>query len=62
MKKRDTETEGTIEEERHMKKNRLGNTDIYVTPVAFGVLTIGNTQLDLSVSKGAELILSLIHI
>lgn len=39
-----------------MKKNRLGNTDIYVTPVAFGVLTIGNTQLDLSVSKGAELI------
>lgn len=40
-----------------MKKNRLGNTDIYVTPVSFGVLTVGNTQLNLPVEEGAELIL-----
>ena len=39
-----------------MKKNRLGNTDLYVSPVAFGVLTVGNTQLNLPVSEGAELI------
>lgn len=39
-----------------MKKNRLGNTDIYVSPVAFGVLTVGNTQLNLPVEEGAELI------
>lgn len=39
-----------------MKKNRLGNTDLYVSPVAFGVLTVGNTQLNLPVKEGAELI------
>jgi len=39
-----------------MKKNQLGNTGLYVTPVAFGVLTIGNSQLDLSLADGAELI------
>lgn len=39
-----------------MKNNRLGNTDIYVSPVAFGVLTVGNTQLNLPVDEGAELI------
>lgn len=39
-----------------MKKNRLGNTNIYVSPVAFGVLTVGNTQLNLPVEEGAELI------
>lgn len=39
-----------------MKKNRLGNTDLYVSPVSFGVLTVGNTQLDLPVEEGAELI------
>ena len=39
-----------------MKKNRLGNTDIYVSPVAFGVLTVGNTQLNLPVEEGAKLI------
>lgn len=39
-----------------MKNNRLGNTDIYVSPVSFGVLTVGNTQLDLPVEEGAELI------
>ncbi len=32
-----------------MKKNRLGNTDIFVSPVSFGVLTVGNTQLNLPV-------------
>lgn len=39
-----------------MKNNRLGNTDIYVSPVSFGVLTVGNTQLNLPVEEGAELI------
>jgi len=39
-----------------MKKNRLGKTDIFVSPVSFGVLTVGNTQLNLPVSEGAELI------
>ncbi|MDO4545893.1 MAG: aldo/keto reductase [Bacillota bacterium] len=39
-----------------MKKNKLGNTDLYVTPVSFGVLTIGNTQLDLPLEDGARLI------
>ncbi len=39
-----------------MKKNRLGNTDLYVSPVSFGVLTVGNTQLNLPVEEGAALI------
>ena len=39
-----------------MKKNRLGNTDLYVSPVSFGVLTVGNTQLNLTVDEGAKLI------
>ena len=39
-----------------MKYNKLGNTDLYVSPVAFGVLTVGNTQLNLPVDEGAELI------
>lgn len=39
-----------------MKKCRLGNTQLYVSPVSFGVLTVGNTQLNLSVQKGGELI------
>ncbi len=39
-----------------MKKNRLGKTDIYVSPVSFGVLTMGNSQLNLSLDEGAELI------
>lgn len=39
-----------------MKKIKLGNTDLEVTPVGFGVLTVGNTQLDLPVEEGAELI------
>lgn len=39
-----------------MKYNRLGNTDLHVSPVSFGVLTVGNTQLNLPVNEGAELI------
>ena len=39
-----------------MKKNRLGTTNIYVTPVSFGVLTIGSAQLNLSLEEGADLI------
>ena len=39
-----------------MEKNRLGNTDIFVTPVGLGVLTIGNTQLDLPLEEGAEIV------
>ena len=49
-------SEGSIKEERLMKKNRLGNTDIFVSPVSFGVLTVGNTQLNLPVEEGAALI------
>ena len=32
-----------------MKKKKLGNTGIEVTPIGFGVLTVGNTQLNLPV-------------
>lgn len=39
-----------------MKYNKLGNTDLYVSPVGFGVLTVGNTQLNLPLEEGAELI------
>ena len=39
-----------------MKKNRLGNTDLYVSPVAFGVMTMGRSQMDLPLDEGAELI------
>lgn len=39
-----------------MKKIELGNTGIQVTPVGFGVLTVGNTQLNLPLQEGAELI------
>lgn len=39
-----------------MKKQILGNTGIEVTPVGFGVLTIGNTQLNLPLAEGAALI------
>lgn len=43
-------------EELRMKKNKLGKTDIYVSPVSFGVLTMGSSQLDLPLDEGAELI------
>lgn len=39
-----------------MQKVTLGNTCLQVTPVGFGVLTIGKTQLNLPLSAGAELI------
>ncbi|MDR2771174.1 MAG: aldo/keto reductase [Clostridiales Family XIII bacterium] len=39
-----------------MEKNTLGKTGIRVTPVGFGVLTVGRTQLDLPVSEGAALL------
>lgn len=39
-----------------MKKVKLGNTDLMVTPVGFGVLTVGNTQLNLSIEEGAEIL------
>lgn len=39
-----------------MLKNELGNTNIYVTPVGFGVMTINKYQLDLPLDEGADLI------
>ena len=39
-----------------MEKRMLGNTGLAVTPIGFGVLTVGNTQLDLPLREGAELL------
>lgn len=39
-----------------MKKITLGNTGLRVTPVGFGVLTVGNTQLNLPVKEGAAIL------
>ena len=39
-----------------MKRIKLGNTNIEVTTVGLGVLTIGNTQLDLSLEEGADVV------
>lgn len=39
-----------------MIKRQLGKTGIWVSPVSFGVLTVGKTQLDLPVDEGARLI------
>jgi predicted aldo/keto reductase-like oxidoreductase len=39
-----------------MKKNKLGRTGVEVTPVGFGVLTVGRTQLNLPLDEGAALI------
>jgi len=39
-----------------MEIKKLGNTGIEVSPIGFGVLTVGNTQLDLPIDEGAELI------
>ena len=39
-----------------MIKKRLGNTGLEITPIGFGVLTIGKTQLNYPLEKGAELI------
>ena len=51
MKKKDLKKNSSA-----MKRNRLGNTDIFVTPIGLGVLTIGNTQLDLPLEEGAEIV------
>jgi aryl-alcohol dehydrogenase-like predicted oxidoreductase len=39
-----------------MKKNILGKTGIAVTPVGFGVLTVGRTQLNMPLREGAALL------
>ena len=39
-----------------MEKKKLGNTGLEVTPIGFGVLTVGWTQLNYSVEKGADLL------
>jgi len=39
-----------------MKKNYLGNTGLLVTEVGFGVLTVGKTQLNLTVDEGAAVL------
>jgi len=39
-----------------MDTKLLGNTGLAVTPVGFGVLTVGNTQLNLSVADGAAIL------
>ena len=52
----DTILPGESSEEMDMELKKLGNTDIWVTPIGFGVLTIGKTQLNLSLEEGARLI------
>lgn len=42
--------------EVYMKKVRLGNTELEVSPVGFGVMTINKFQLDLPLGQGAALI------
>lgn len=39
-----------------MKRNKLGNSGIEVTPAGFGVMTINKFQLDLPLEEGADLI------
>ena len=39
-----------------MKTIPIGNTDIMITPVGMGVLTIGNTQLNLPLAEGAKIV------
>lgn len=39
-----------------MQKNVLGNTGLEVTPVGFGVLTIGKTQLNKSLEEGSAVL------
>ena len=39
-----------------MKYNRLGNTGITVSEIGFGVLTMGGSQLNLTVEEGASLL------
>ena len=39
-----------------MERVKLGNTELYVTPIGLGVLTIGHNQLDLPLEEGAEIV------
>lgn len=39
-----------------VRRVKLGKTDIEVTPVGLGVLTIGNTQLDMPLEEGADVV------
>lgn len=39
-----------------MRKIPINNTDIMITPIGMGVLTIGNKQLDLSLKDGADIV------
>lgn len=39
-----------------MKKNKLRNTNIEVSQIGFGVLTVGASQLNLSIEEGGEVI------
>lgn len=39
-----------------MKLTELGKTGIMVSPIGFGVLTVGNTQLNMSIDDSAQLI------
>lgn len=39
-----------------MDRVKLGNTNIEVTEIGLGVLTIGYTQLDLSIKEGADIV------
>jgi len=39
-----------------MDRIKLGNTKIEVTPIGLGVLTIGNSQLDLPLLEGADIV------
>lgn len=41
-----------------MKKNRLGQTDIWVSEITFGALTLGPLQADLPLDEGKRLILT----
>lgn len=39
-----------------MNKIELGKTGLHVTPIGFGVLTIGDNQLNLPLSEGADIV------
>ena len=39
-----------------MNKVKLGNTGLEISAVGFGVLTVGNTQLNLPIDKGADIL------
>lgn len=41
---------------KQLNKVKLGNTEIYATKIGLGVLTIGNTQLNLPLEDGAEIV------